>query len=47
MEAFLNGTPPNYGRAVDFMILSAPTQKPQLEASRLAYMLEKLKWAVR
>jgi hypothetical protein len=47
VEAFLNGTPPHYGLAVECMILSAPTQKPQLQASHLAYMLEKLKWAVR
>jgi hypothetical protein len=47
VETFLNGTPPRCGVAVDFMILSAPTRKPLLQGSRLAYMLERLKWVVR
>ena len=47
LETFLNGIPPSVA-AVDLgLISSAPTEKPQLQASRLAYALERLKWALR
>ena len=47
LETFLDGTPPCV-EAIDLgLILSAPTRKPQLPGSRLAYTVERLKWALR
>jgi hypothetical protein len=47
METFLDGTPPCVEATDPGLILSTPTRKPQLKGSRLAYTVERLKWALR
>ena len=45
MEVFLNGHPPRCEVALDECIaLDRPTRRPRLRASRLAYLVELVKW---
>jgi len=45
LEIFLNGTPPRLEGLDECKIPPSPTRKPQIQASRLAYAVERLKWA--